>query len=513
MGKAGMFLVIMVLLVGLVPAAAAAQPGSGEGEFVVVYAEGASLDAAHAAIKAIGGTIVKENAAVGVATIKTSNQNFAAEVGRQSALSGAARSKPIGGMPRLVRPNRDDIERLDQERQASKGQVSAAVRNRRGPEPLADLQWDMQMINATASGSYRAQRGNKRVLVGIIDSGIDGSHPDLAPNFDRDLSRTFTTDIPLIDGPCEEEPDQSCDDAVDADDNGHGSHVAGTVAAALNGLGIAGVAPNVTLVNLRAGQDSGYVFLQPVVDALVYAGDTGIDVVNMSFYIDPWQYNCTNNPADTPEEQQEQRTIIEATSRALKYARRHGVTLVGSAGNDHMNLDNRQVDDSSPDYPPGSERVRTIDNSCLDMPTEGPGVISVSAIGPSFTKADYSNYGSDEIELAAPGGYFRDFFGTDQFQSVENLVLSTYPKELAIANGDLNPDGTPNTPFVVRDCKGDTCAYYQYLQGTSMASPHVVGVAALIISEFGKKDQKHPGLAMEPSEVRSILRRSAAEHD
>ena len=117
------------------------------------------------------------------------------------------------------------------------------------------------------------------------------------------------------------------------DENGHGTHVAGTVAAAANGLGIAGVAPNVTLVNLRAGQDSGFFFLQPSVDALTYAGDHGIDVVNMSYFVDPWLFNCKANPADSPAEQLEQRTIIEAMQRALKYAHRHGVTLIAAAGN------------------------------------------------------------------------------------------------------------------------------------------------------------------------------------
>jgi subtilisin family serine protease len=83
------------------------------------------------------------------------------------------------------------------------------------------------------------------------------------------------------------------------DEDGHGTHVAGLVAAALNGLGTAGVAPKVTLVNIRAGQDSGFFFLQATVDAMVYAGLVGIDVVNMSFLTDPWLYNCLDNPADS----------------------------------------------------------------------------------------------------------------------------------------------------------------------------------------------------------------------
>ena len=257
--------------------------------------------------------------------------------------------------------------------------ATATVRRRAGaiaPEPLASRQWNMAQIHATPEGSYAKELGDKGVLVGILDSGIDGSHPDLAPNFDRADSRNFVTDIPLIDGACEV---PSCVDPVDVDDNGHGTHVAGIVGASLNGLGVAGVAPNVTLVNIRVGQDGGYIFLQPTVDELTYAGDLGVDVVNMSFYIDPWLYNCSANPADTPAQQLEQRTVVEATNRALHYAKSHGVTLLGSLGNEHTDLDNPTSDATSPDYPPGTNHPRVVDNSCLDMPVEGKGVLGVSA--------------------------------------------------------------------------------------------------------------------------------------
>jgi lantibiotic leader peptide-processing serine protease len=523
MRKVVVWFAIMILLAGSVPAALAAPPNSGVGpsagssEFVVVYADGVSLDAARAAIRALGGVIVKENAQVGVATVRTSNPNFVAAVQGQRTLIGAASNSAIGQAPRDVRPMRDDIERLDQERQSMQGQLGQASsernRARRDAEPLAGLQWDMQMIHATVDGSYRRQLGDKRVLVGIIDTGIDGSHPDIAPNFNRDLSRNFTTDIPLIDGACADDPDGSCDDPPDVDEQGHGTHVAGTVAAALNGLGIAGVAPKVTLVNLRAGQDSGYFFLQPVVDALTYAGDIGVDVVNMSFYLDPWRFNCANSPSDSPAAQQEQRAIIIAMNRALDYAHRHNVTLVGSAGNEHGDLGHPTSDTTSPDFPPGVIYPRTVDNSCLILPTEGHHVISVTAIGPSTAKADYSNYGTEQAAVSAPGGYSRDLFGTPLYRSVTNLVLAPFPAAIAQSSGVLNPDGTPNTPFVVQDCKGSVCAYYQYLQGTSMASPHVVGVVALIVSEYGHTDPHHKGgLTLDPAQVQRILYRTATPH-
>jgi subtilisin family serine protease len=285
------------------------------------------------------------------------------------------------------------------------------------------------------------------------------------------------------------------------------------VAASLNGLGLAGVAPNVTLVNDRAGQDSGYFFLQETVNALTYAGDIGADVANMSFFIDPWLFNCTDNPADSPEAQEEQQTIRRAANRALVYAHRKGVTLIASEGNDDTDLGNPTEDTISPDYPPGSEYPRDVDNSCLVLPTEGAHVLSVSALGPSERKAYYSNYGLEQTFVSAPGGDRREYFGTPQYNAVDNRVLSTYPESLAYEFGDVNPDGSPNTPFVVRECEDGVCGYYQYLQGTSMAGPHAVGVAALIVSQFGQPDPAHPGgLTLNPDAVKNRLKNSATDH-
>jgi subtilisin family serine protease len=442
-----------------------------------------------------------------VATVKSSNPAFIAAAGRQSALVGAARNRPVGKLPSGAAP-KDDVERLTAAERAAAKRSASGAGHAPGQEPLADKQWDMRMIDATPSGSYRVNQGRRGVMVGIMDTGVDGSHPDIRPNFNRRLSRNFTTDIPLIDGPCEDEPDQSCNDPADVDKDGHGTHVAGLVAAALNGLGTAGVAPRVTLVNIRAGQDSGFFFLQPTVDAMVYAGLVGIDVINMSFFTDPWLYNCLDNPADSPEEQLEQLTPIRvATQRAISFARGHGVTPVAALGNEHTDLGNPTVDTTSPDFPPGTERTRTVDNSCLTVPTETRGVISISALGPSGYKADYSNYGIEQTDFSAPGGWFRDYFGLPQNRQPENLNLSPMPR--ALAEEALQEPA--NVPFILRDCKGSTCAFYQYLQGTSMAAPHATGVAALIVSAHGKYDGKNGGLTLSPRAVERILTRTAKQ--
>ena len=335
-----------LVLLGLVAMALAAVTATAPAddtevrEYVVVYDEGVSAAQGREAVEAAGGTVVSDNAEIGVATVRSDDADFVASAAAQDGLEGAAANQAIGTSPRDERASRYDIERLEAARDKLRGKP--AKRPKRGkqhrkvkgitPEPLASLQWGNAMIGATASGSYARQQGSKAVRVGIIDTGVDSSHPDIAPNFNKKLSRNFTIDDPLVDGTCDTDPDGYCTDPGDVDEGGHGTHVAGTIGAALNGMGTGGIAPKVSLVNLRAGQDSGYFFLGPTLDALTYAGDNGIDVVNMSFYIDPWLYNCAANPADSETDQAQQQLVIEATQRALKYARDRGVTLVVGGG-------------------------------------------------------------------------------------------------------------------------------------------------------------------------------------
>ncbi|MFE6649443.1 S8 family serine peptidase [Nocardioides sp. NPDC057772] len=488
-----------------------------EVRYVVAYAEGSSAATARAAVKAAGGEIVSENSAIGVATV-TAGEDFAEAANASSALVGAAQDRIVGATTpdAASKARKQEVSKVETEFRGGKGTAPKTPKPKGSSEPLSGLQWDMEQIHAGEANETERGEG---VRVGIMDTGVDGSHPDIAPNFDARLSRNFTTDIPVdangapVDGPCEDEPDASCEDAADVDENGHGTHVASTIASPVNGVGITGVAPEADIVNLRVGQDSGYFFLQPSVDALTYAGRNGIDVVNMSYYVDPWLFNCTSHPADSPEDQAEQITIITAMQRALDYARSRGVTLVAAAGNQAIDYTKPQTDASSPDYasePGEAAYVRDLldPESCVSMPTEGDGVIAVSSTGPSERKSYYSSYGDGFVDVAAPGG---DAYDTaDRKRDFAATILAAYPYDLAVAEGAIDPaTGEVLVPWAVADCSSGECSYYQYLQGTSMASPHAAGVAALIVGEYGSSDRS--GKKLSPNKVEKILLSSATD--
>jgi subtilisin family serine protease len=494
--------------------ARAAQSGEAQ-EYVVAFDGG--TDAGVAAVESANGTVLDVNEEVGLALVSSTDGAFLDEVRAEDGVGGAARNHDVGtvrpGMPHRFASERPSAT----ERRAAADQGRTAARTTRpgaGAEPLAERQWDMAMIGATPSGAHRTATG-EGVDVGIIDTGVEGTHPDIAPNFDARRSRNFTMDIPAVDGPCEV---ATCIDPANVDDNGHGTHVAGEVAAPRNRFGIGGVAPDATLVNLRAGQDSGYFFLYETVGALVEAGNLGLDVVNMSFYTDPWLYNCASRAdyvsGDVSDEEIAQQAFIrQQVLAAVSYAHDRGVTLVGAAGNGHTNLATpTRSDATSPDYPPETNRERVVTDNCLDLPSEAPEVISTTAVGPSGTKSDFSNYGFGDVEIAAPGGWARDFVGTPDFNIPENRVLGPYPLHVAIQEGLADEQGNPTDGFSVKYCdRRGTCGFYTYLQGTSMAAPHVTGVAALAIEAHGRPT-RGGGVSLSPDRVGRILARTATDH-
>ena len=234
--------------------------------------------------------------------VSTTNASFVNEVSASKAVEGAARDRVIGRVPAAQRPA-GEIERLDAERAGRRRRVpppawgrctrpSRRADHRRSAHPAAVGHADDPSAPA---GPQRAAWVTTARRVGIIDTGIDGSHPDIAPELRRRLSPQLHRRHPAHRRPLRGSPVVRRSRPTSTRTATAPTWPAPS-APPCNGIGIEGVAPGVDLVNVRAGQDSGYFFIEPVVDAMTYAGDIGLDVVNMSFYIDPWLYNCRAQP-------------------------------------------------------------------------------------------------------------------------------------------------------------------------------------------------------------------------
>jgi subtilisin family serine protease len=303
------------------------------------------------------------------------------------------------------------------------------------PEPLEANQWDLRQIKADKANAISG--GSRRVLVGVLDSGIEATHPDLAANVDASKSVGCTN---------QGVPDTSAA-AWAPTTSTHGTHVAGEIAAARNGIGVAGVAPNVRLASVKVVDDNGFIYPEYAICGFIWAAEHGMDVTNNSYFIDPWFLWCKTDV--------DQSAVIQAVKRAVDYSVRKDVVNVAAMGNSNWDLSHQITDTGSPNN--GTPVTRVVGNECVDLPDELPGVVSVSAVGPESRKSYYSNYGIIEADVTAPGG--------DRMQ---------------VAN---TPDANGRVLSTV------TGGGYGYLQGTSMASPHAAGVVALIRST-------HPGYSV-----------------
>ncbi|MGV9289691.1 S8 family peptidase [Streptomyces sp. NPDC003719] len=377
------------------------------------------------AIAKAGGTIVTSYDRIGVIVVHSADPDFARTVrkarGVQSA--GATRTAPLPsasttdvGTPKVLT-----------------AQEAAAAQAVQGQDPLESLQWDLPAIKADKA--HEKSLGSSRVTVAVIDTGVDDTHPDIAPNFDRQASVNCVAGKP-----------DTADGAwrPGAAESPHGTHVAGEIAAAKNGVGMTGVAPGVKVAGIKVSNPDGFFYTEAVVCGFMWAAEHGVDVTNNSYYTDPWYFNCKNDP--------DQKALVEAVSRASRYAEKKGAVNVAAAGNENYDLASDEIlDPSSPnDTTPGD---RVVDPSkCYDIPTQLPGVVTVAATGAKGLKSSFSNHGLGVIDIAAPGGD-STAYQTPAPPATSGLILGTLPG-----------------------------GKWGYMAGTSMASPHVAGVAALIKS-------------------------------
>ena len=432
----------VALAVGLIgtavaPAAAASGP---ETTYLVLAPQGKSTDKAAARVAAAGGTVVAAYDQIGVLVARSTSTAFAGAVAG-AGVESVASTEGLGTT--LI----DDevVEAVDTAAVEAAGDPTA--------EPMWGAQWDMQQIDVAEA--HAVTTGDPSIVVGVLDSGIDADHPDLATQVAKDQSASCLGGV--VD---------TSEDAWSPTNSSHGTHVAGTIAAAINGVGIAGVAPGVKVASVKVVNDDGFIFPEAAVCAYLWAADHGMPITNNSYFIDPWEFNCVNDPR--------QRPVWQAVQRALAYSTAKGTLTVASAGNSNVDLQHKFTDSSSPNDGSSPVEDRTITGACRDLPAEAPGVVTVSAVGPTEQKSYYSSYGLGVVDVTAPGGDTR-FRTGGASSTITDAVLSTIP-----GGG------------------------YGYSQGTSMAGPHAAGVAALAVSA-------HPG--MNPGQLAAFLERTATSLD
>ncbi|WP_407077617.1 S8 family peptidase [Streptomyces sp. SCSIO 30461] len=381
------------------PTAATASWAAGTRAYLVITTPG-DTSAVRGAVTGNGGTVFASYDAIGVIVAHSTSSSFAA------AMRG------VSGVQQVGATRTSDVP-------ADAYNPALPTAPRQATTTLTESnRWDMTQIQADKA--WAVTTGSSAVKVGVLDTGVDDLHQDIAPNFNAADSASCAYG----------KADTRFGAWRDVDD--HGTHVAGTIAAAKNGKGVIGVAPGVKISSVRIAEPgSNLFFAENTICGFMWAGDHGFKVTNNSYYTDPWQFNCPDNV--------DQAAIIEGVRRAQEYAEGKGSLQVAAAGNSNYDLANKTTDTESPND--STPVTRTITNACIDIPTELPGVVTVSAMGKGNVKASYSNFGRDIIDIAAPGG------------DGASGVYSTLPG-----------------------------GKYGNLSGTSMASPHVAGVAALLAS-------------------------------
>ena len=446
---------IALLLGGAVP-----HPGGSGRDYLSYLVLAARQDAEGAGLAArealdVGGTVVQEYPQIGAVLAYADHRSFADRLRRRPGIAevGATRTVPSAAPPGRL-DGTGDFRAYGSRPVYPHDAVLGQARQRFGlrpaddtptvPDPREIPPWNLRMIGAdkgaedstagplNTTGGDSGREALRRVVVAVLDSGVDDTHPDLRAAVDPARSAS------CADG----RPDRRTgswrpDDSVG--ESGHGTHVAGIIGAARDGDGVVGVAPGVRIAAVRLLGPLGQYYAENIVCGLLWAADHGARAINDSYFTDPWKYNCP--------EDRDQAATIEAIGRAVRYAQRQGAVVLASAGNDAQDLGAVRIDGRSPNDRIGTSAppVRTLGPACVRLPAELPGVVAVSALERSGAVAGYSNYGSDRIALAAPGG---------------------------------DPDGGTHGA-VVSDWPG---GHYAALAGTSMAAAHATGVVALIAS-------------------------------
>lgn len=326
------------------------------------------------------------------------------------------------------------------------------------PDLYNRYQWDIKQVTNNGA-SWALSSGSHNTVVAVLDTGISTKHPALQANLLG--GRNFVPDG----------PGGTVDPNDIEDRHGHGSHCAGAIAG--NGR-ILGIGPNLGIRAYRVLGANGSGSSTGILQAIVAAANDGVDVISMSLsgFYGIGMYTWTDPETGEVYKFHDVADFV-AYKRAIEYANKSGVVVVAAAGNDSTDIANPKAISEFLNSEYGVYGF-SFQGASQILPAKLPGVVTVSATGPDLSPSSYTNYGSGAIDVSAPGGDFKRYPVGDWYT---DMCLSAY--------------------------KGTG---YVWMAGTSMATPKVAGVAAVIIDQA-----KANGYKLTVSQVVNALQRTAVD--
>lgn len=405
---------------------------------ILSQSQGKGSTAFSSTVAALGGKVVSNHESIGVLAVQSSDPNFKTFVRTLPGVLSVAEDKAIQWVPK--------------ETVLDAGiRVGAEAGVTGNPAAFGATQWAWKAINADKT--FAAGKLGKGARVAVLDSGIVTNHLEFVngQNFNLGLSKSFVAAEPSLDPP--------------VGVFNHGTHVAGIIAA--RGIATLGVAPQAEIVAVKVLNAAGSGSFEDIISGIEYASGPLVhaDIINMSLGA---FFTPDNSGPGSPDGD-----LVKAVERAITQANANGTLVISAAGNDASNLNQHGVVET----PGGANDGMQI------SATTASGFALGSTSFDNF--ASYSNFGST-VDLAGPGGD-TPLAGTpagDALCAVGPIVSNCFAFDLVLAPGGRTA----------------TSSLYFFAAGTSMATPHVAGTAALIVGQYG-----HIG----PKAIRDILERTS----